>query len=47
MSATIFSLISGHRGAFAALVIWVYSPSRRDRIEALGLRYPSNLTRMR
>ena len=33
--ASIFSLISITIG-FTALLLWVYWPSRRDRLEALG-----------
>lgn len=35
MNATLFSLIAVTVG-FAALVLWVYWPSRRERLEALG-----------
>ncbi|MGE0620996.1 MAG: cbb3-type cytochrome oxidase subunit 3 [Pseudomonadales bacterium] len=35
MSATLFSLISVVVG-FTALVVWVYWPSRKGRLEALG-----------
>lgn len=33
--AALFSLISVTVG-FAALILWVYWPSRRERLEALG-----------
>jgi len=35
MNATLFSLIAVTVG-FAALIAWVYWPSRKDRLEALG-----------
>ena len=35
MSATLFSLIAVTVG-FAALVAWVYWPSRKKKLEALG-----------
>ena len=35
MTATLFSLIAVTVG-FAALIAWVYWPSRKDRLEALG-----------
>jgi cbb3-type cytochrome oxidase subunit 3 len=35
VNATIFSLLAVTFG-FAVLVLWVYWPSRRNRLEALG-----------
>lgn len=35
MTATLFSLIAV-TVAFTLLVVWVYWPSRKDRLEALG-----------
>ena len=35
MTATLFSLIAVTIG-FTALVVWVYWPSRRNRLESLG-----------
>jgi cbb3-type cytochrome oxidase subunit 3 len=35
MTATLFSLIAVTVG-FTALIAWVYWPSRKDRLEALG-----------
>jgi cbb3-type cytochrome oxidase subunit 3 len=35
MSTTLFSLIAVTVG-FAALIAWVYWPSRKSRLEALG-----------